>query len=553
MLYSSDAVDIRESVQLMDNPSRVSAVHVSLGEDLTTSGINDLKTISCSSELFPFKPNDVNSCILLADSFVNNNDDANGRSGITTKVKCKRRRERNVDPSPPDTILPPCRICDEKSSGYHYGANTCEACKGFFRRALKKKKVEYSCKCTAEERNLWKIGPYKNGCPSCRYERCLSAGMSRNAIKIGRYTLNHKTKNIEEVKSLESVDSIIEDAFSQALMMNSPHDGDERSILEISASTPDGPQHSPRMLAADRTTKYPSALNSASKQKHGNNVSSVVTLKEIDTIVNVLTEAHTLLEFYDQTPNSPEFIEQKHAEYLEKYHLKTQIFGALPALTMEEFLEFYKSTGIDVDGRIVEIEFFLQFFQRKIAAIVAFAKAIPGFRQLCLDDQSNLVKVSRVESVMIAAYRSILRNVNRDLNVATTPWGNTCHINELTKVFPSLDIILERLKFSERLKKLDLTIQEEAILRAIVTTFSDRGPLSEPKKIDAIQEKLIICLERLLGERASGSRPLLYKIIDIVTDMRGLSEQAKEMEKRMLVDWSFLSLQNYALIREFMS
>ena len=26
-------------------------------------------------------------------------------------------------------VLPPCRVCGEKASGFHYGANTCEACK----------------------------------------------------------------------------------------------------------------------------------------------------------------------------------------------------------------------------------------------------------------------------------------------------------------------------------------------------------------------------------------------------------------------------------------
>jgi hypothetical protein len=26
-------------------------------------------------------------------------------------------------------LLPPCRVCGEKASGFHYGANTCEACK----------------------------------------------------------------------------------------------------------------------------------------------------------------------------------------------------------------------------------------------------------------------------------------------------------------------------------------------------------------------------------------------------------------------------------------
>ena len=48
-------------------------------------------------------------------------------------VKRKRNR-RKPDPdelplAPPVTILPPCAICGSKSSGFHYGANTCEACK----------------------------------------------------------------------------------------------------------------------------------------------------------------------------------------------------------------------------------------------------------------------------------------------------------------------------------------------------------------------------------------------------------------------------------------
>jgi len=94
-------------------------------------------------------------------------------------VKKKRRREKNPGP-PPEAILPPCKICDEKSSGYHYGANTCEACKGFFRRTLKKKEVEYKCKCKQDERDSWMKGPFKNGCPACRYERCLHVGMSKN-------------------------------------------------------------------------------------------------------------------------------------------------------------------------------------------------------------------------------------------------------------------------------------------------------------------------------------------------------------------------------------
>lgn len=33
------------------------------------------------------------------------------------------------DPGPKSTYLPPCRVCGDNASGFHYGANTCEACK----------------------------------------------------------------------------------------------------------------------------------------------------------------------------------------------------------------------------------------------------------------------------------------------------------------------------------------------------------------------------------------------------------------------------------------
>ena len=38
----------------------------------------------------------------------------------TTKQKCPIRSSH---------ILPPCRVCGDRASGFHYGANTCEACK----------------------------------------------------------------------------------------------------------------------------------------------------------------------------------------------------------------------------------------------------------------------------------------------------------------------------------------------------------------------------------------------------------------------------------------
>ena len=57
-----------------------------------------------------------------------------------TPVHChgSRKDRRSIDirelkayhPAQPlAPMLPPCRVCGEKASGFHYGANTCEACK----------------------------------------------------------------------------------------------------------------------------------------------------------------------------------------------------------------------------------------------------------------------------------------------------------------------------------------------------------------------------------------------------------------------------------------
>ncbi|TTT95468.1 Retinoic acid receptor alpha-B [Bagarius yarrelli] len=50
-------------------------------------------------------------------------------------------------PPPPPRVYKPCFVCQDKSSGYHYGVSACEVqegCKGFFRRSIQKNMV-YTC------------------------------------------------------------------------------------------------------------------------------------------------------------------------------------------------------------------------------------------------------------------------------------------------------------------------------------------------------------------------------------------------------------------------
>ncbi|CAG2113130.1 unnamed protein product [Medioppia subpectinata] len=70
-----------------------------------------------------------------------------------------------------------CKVCGDKANGRNYGALTCEGCKGFFRRFSKKKPKE----CKTEGKCI--INVFNRGkCQECRYNKCLSVGMSPELV-----------------------------------------------------------------------------------------------------------------------------------------------------------------------------------------------------------------------------------------------------------------------------------------------------------------------------------------------------------------------------------
>ncbi|CAH8473556.1 unnamed protein product [Schistosoma turkestanicum] len=75
-----------------------------------------------------------------------------------------------------------CVVCGDKSSGKHYGQHTCEGCKSFFKRSVRRK-LNYTCrgnqKCPIDIH-------HRNQCQYCRFQKCLQVGMRKEAVQQGR-------------------------------------------------------------------------------------------------------------------------------------------------------------------------------------------------------------------------------------------------------------------------------------------------------------------------------------------------------------------------------
>ncbi|ESP04319.1 hypothetical protein LOTGIDRAFT_136477, partial [Lottia gigantea] len=98
-----------------------------------------------------------------------------------------------------ETVL--CRVCGDKASGFHYGVHACEGCKGFFRRSIQQK-IQYRPCLKNQQCNIMRVN--RNRCQYCRLKKCISVGMSRDAVRFGRVPKKEKARIIEQMQKVSS-------------------------------------------------------------------------------------------------------------------------------------------------------------------------------------------------------------------------------------------------------------------------------------------------------------------------------------------------------------
>nr|XP_029501776.1 retinoic acid receptor RXR-beta-A-like isoform X2 [Oncorhynchus nerka] len=79
-------------------------------------------------------------------------------------------------------------------AGKHYGVYSCEGCKGFFKRTVRKD-LSYTCRdnkeCLVDKRQ-------RNRCQYCRYQKCLAMGMKREVVQDERQKFQEERQRIRE-------------------------------------------------------------------------------------------------------------------------------------------------------------------------------------------------------------------------------------------------------------------------------------------------------------------------------------------------------------------
>ena len=102
---------------------------------------------------------------------IGNNNNNNG--GVGHQQKQSTTSGADVTSRLPASTSVECVVCGDKSSGKHYGQFTCEGCKSFFKRSVRRN-LTYTCR---GGRNCPVDQHHRNQCQYCRFKKCLKVGM----------------------------------------------------------------------------------------------------------------------------------------------------------------------------------------------------------------------------------------------------------------------------------------------------------------------------------------------------------------------------------------
>ncbi|XP_053696910.1 protein ultraspiracle homolog isoform X1 [Sabethes cyaneus] len=115
-----------------------------------------------------------------------------------------------------------CSICGDRASGKHYGVYSCEGCKGFFKRTVRKD-LSYACR---EDKNCTIDKRQRNRCQYCRYQKCLACGMKREAVQEERQRSSKFSIKNEEINSTSSVRDVTIERIHEAELLSEQKSGD---------------------------------------------------------------------------------------------------------------------------------------------------------------------------------------------------------------------------------------------------------------------------------------------------------------------------------------
>lgn len=413
-----------------------------------------------------------------------------------------------------------CVVCGDRASGRHYGAISCEGCKGFFKRSIRKQ-LGYQCRGT---KNCEVTKHHRNRCQYCRLQKCLACGMRSDSVQ-------HERKPIVDKKEFSN--NAAAPPFSSA--------GINKIFIR-------------KDLATESSAIIPSAFNPCDlalpflNKRLGNStvaelpyhmspsqasVEDDVSMDSTNTGMGELSDALTIARDKQMISKALDTMARVQC-------LNGSDFSSIPG--EEKLFEFdgpllqdqHITFNLQIPGPVppyLNVHYICESGSRLLFLSIHWARSIPAFQLLSSDTQIALLRGCWAELFALG-----LAQCSQSLSLSTILSSLISHLHtsiaqdkmSAVKVKQVTDHIVKLQDFVTTVNRMHVDEHEYAYLKAITLFSPDQPGLLFRKQVEKFQEKSFQALKNYIISSFPDDTDRFPRLLLRLPPLRALDPQVLE-------------------------
>ena len=430
----------------------------------------------------------------------------------------------------------PCRVCGDEASGFHYGVDSCEGCKGFFRRCITQ---GMNHQCTNQQ--LCEMTPFsRNSCQFCRLKKCFSVGMSREASRLGRRPKRPKDDKFETTaESFNSQSSNTtplkqekpQNSTTALPSVNSPatkvkKEKNQESLTRsnsLQAPPPpfklDAPPNKQQQQQDPQIRQVLSDFGqNHQKQKDQSDQKGQMQHIEMLTKLITMSDRHTSIERTNELEYVRSAIIEAHCQIWPTTFEKIRYrYLERPPIRANNNYNRQMNNEVIWDT-------FIDAMVPLIMDVVKYCKFIPGFNQILQHDQVQLLKQGSFEVICVNSFML----VDAQNKLMLTPDMEYLMDSVTIKTMPLGFFMSEVFDLGIQVSPLRLSDAEIALFNAVLVMNPDRGDLQDKDHVEELQSTLLHVLYRHLKHYRSDEPNLFFKLMKLIPIVQEINRKHSE-------------------------
>lgn len=474
---------------------------------------------------------------------------------VTDPVSMERLLGQSGDLSRPQPVEY-CVVCGDKASGRHYGAVSCEGCKGFFKRSVRKN-LTYSCR---SKQDCVINKHHRNRCQFCRLRKCLKMGMKTESVQSERKPIDvvPREKHANCAASTQKI-YIRKDLNSPLIatptfISDTETDGSRSSLLDqgmlVNIQQPVIQSDGTLLLATD------------SKMESGQG--------DLGTLANVVTSLANLSDSLKENLNNGDTSDSQHeeqsaSEITRAFDTLAKVFNP-PEVGVGQRLadkpQCVGGTTIQLIGRdqetpIIEVEgplltdshvgfkltmpspmpeylnvhYICESASRLLFLSMHWARSIPAFSALGQEANTSLVRACWNELFTLGlAQCAHVMNLSTILTAIINHLQSSIQDDKLSgeRVKQVMEHIWKFQEFCNSMTRLETDSYEYAYLKAIVLFSPDHPGVDGSGQIEKFQEKALMELQDYVQKTYPDDTYRLTRILTRLPALRLMNSSITE-------------------------